>query len=40
MDDYEHDEDFLDDIQEKSEYEEWFEDDCRERARDMQDYCK
>ncbi len=31
---------FEDEIHEKSEYDEWFEQDCQERARDMQEYCK
>lgn len=44
MQNYSLDEDYCetyhDEIHEKSEQDEWFEDDCRERTRDMQDYCK
>jgi hypothetical protein len=40
MNNEEYDETFYEDVHEKSEQEEWFEDDCRERARDMQEYCK
>lgn len=34
------DELYEDDSQPVTEEEEWFQDDCRERARDMQDYCR
>jgi hypothetical protein len=40
MDNDECDETFHDDVREQSEQQEWFEDDCRQRTRDMQEYCR
>jgi len=40
MYDSEYDELYDDDRPDPTEEEEWFEDDCRERARDMQEYCR
>ena len=40
MYDPEYDEYYEDEVHEKSDEQEMFEDDCRERARDMQEYCK
>lgn len=35
-----YDENFYEEVHEQSEQEEWFEADCQERTRDMQDYCR
>ena len=40
MNNNEYDEWFDYEFHEKSEENEWFQDDCRERARDMREYCK
>jgi hypothetical protein len=40
MHDQEHDEFYHDDIHEKCDDEEWFEDDCKQRTRDMQEALK